>query len=196
MDHRWTGWVHLMFSTRGVRLPGDPRGFRDHNHRIHSSGDYHHPPPAQEHSGLRRYTRIISAYPVALSLDLRARVAAAIIEKLGAMDCTCAILAVAPTHAHVLARVMREDARRSPAGSSSSRRIGSVTNCPGVCGDRGVTSCESETKRTLTLSSYTSNDTTMRALSCGRTRTFAPLRPGVRRASDLCGGSRRGRDAV
>ncbi len=46
MSVRWNDRVHVMFSTRGHWLPVDPRGFRNRDHRIHSSGDYTHPPRA------------------------------------------------------------------------------------------------------------------------------------------------------
>ena len=46
-------WYHVQFSTFGTWLRGDERGFRDHDHRLHSSGDYRNPPPPGEHEGLR-----------------------------------------------------------------------------------------------------------------------------------------------
>ncbi len=47
-------WWHNILSTHGSWLPGNPRGFRSRNHRIHSSGDYKNPPPLGEHAGLHR----------------------------------------------------------------------------------------------------------------------------------------------
>src|SRR5262249_17500638 len=44
-------WRHVIISTLNSWLPGDPRGFRAVNHKIHSSGDYKNPPPG-EHAGL------------------------------------------------------------------------------------------------------------------------------------------------
>lgn len=65
-------WFHIMWSTYGVWLHGDPRGFRDRFHRIHSSGDYKHPPPKGEHAGLHRYmARIMHKEPVSLDRSLR-----------------------------------------------------------------------------------------------------------------------------
>jgi hypothetical protein len=48
-------WRMITISTKRSWLPGDQRGFRNRQHRIHSSGDYKNPPPRWEHEGLRRY---------------------------------------------------------------------------------------------------------------------------------------------
>jgi hypothetical protein len=48
-------WRHIVCNTKCSWLPGDDRGFRSREHRIHSSGDYKNPPPKNEHEGLRRY---------------------------------------------------------------------------------------------------------------------------------------------
>ena len=39
-------WFHIVISTYGAWLPGDPRGFRTRYHQEHVEGDYQHPPPA------------------------------------------------------------------------------------------------------------------------------------------------------
>jgi len=45
-------WRHIIVNTKSTWLHGDPRGFRNRDHRIHSSGDYKNPPPPTEHAGL------------------------------------------------------------------------------------------------------------------------------------------------
>ena len=50
-------WYHAQIRCFGQWLPGDERGFRHRGHRIHSSGDYKHRPPQDEHDGLRRHTK-------------------------------------------------------------------------------------------------------------------------------------------
>ena len=41
----WRHWYHCNGSTYGTWLPGDPRGWRSRNHRVHVPGDYRTPPP-------------------------------------------------------------------------------------------------------------------------------------------------------
>ena len=38
-------WYHVVLTTYGAWLPGDPRGFRTRHHREHVPGDYKAPPP-------------------------------------------------------------------------------------------------------------------------------------------------------
>lgn len=45
----WCDWYHIMGSTFGTWLPGDPKGFRTRHHREHVEGDYKNPPPKGTH---------------------------------------------------------------------------------------------------------------------------------------------------
>ena len=44
-------WRHVICHAKNTWLHGDERGFRDRDHRAHSSGDYYNPPPKDEHQG-------------------------------------------------------------------------------------------------------------------------------------------------
>ena len=103
-------WVHVIATTRGQWLPGDARGFRNRRHRVHSSGDYRHPPPPQEHAGLRQRSGSIAAEPVVLLSQQRERVGLAVAEKLARMDFDVAALCCSATHCHALVRVGQSDA--------------------------------------------------------------------------------------
>ena len=81
-DPNWRAWAHVVTSTRGQWLPGDRRGFRSRQHRVHSSGDYRRPPPPEEHEGLRRVAEAISTGPVFLATVHRRVVVEAIQAKL------------------------------------------------------------------------------------------------------------------
>lgn len=99
-------WFHIMWSTYGAWPPGDPRGFRNRFHRIHSSGDYKNPPPKGEHAGLHRHAkRIMHKSPVMLVPELRQRARDAILEKADALELLVVTVAVSATHAHVLAKL-------------------------------------------------------------------------------------------
>jgi riboflavin biosynthesis pyrimidine reductase len=104
-------WAHVMSSMRGQWLPGDERGFRDHGHRVHSTGDYRNPPPPGEHAGLRRFARAIAAEPVTLTPAQREIAGAALVEKLTELGVRVAACACGATHAHALIRAGPADAK-------------------------------------------------------------------------------------
>ncbi len=75
-------WFHITCNTYGSWLPGDPCGFRDHDHRIHSSGNYKGPPPAGEHTLLHQNARrSMTKAMVTIDPAWRPRVALCIVEK-------------------------------------------------------------------------------------------------------------------
>jgi len=110
METDWPAWVHIMSSAHGQWLPGDPRGFRSRDGRIHSSGDYKEPPPPEEHAGLRRYARSISRKPLTFPREVRRILMDALVEKLTRLEVPTRIIAVNETHAHGLIRVGDLDA--------------------------------------------------------------------------------------
>jgi hypothetical protein len=112
MYNQWNDWAHVMFSTRGHWLPGDPRGFRDHDHRIHSSGHYKRPPPRAEHAGLRQYSKAILKRTVVLTPPQQRVIVDALVFKLTELHCPLRILCVDAVHAHLLVRVGTSDAER------------------------------------------------------------------------------------
>ncbi len=105
-----TPWAHVMTSTLGHWLPGDPRGFRNHGHRIHSSRDYKIPPPRGEHAGLHAHAGAILSREVVLTVPQRERIGSALLEKPARMDIKTAALAVGSRHVHALIRVGTADA--------------------------------------------------------------------------------------
>ena len=98
-------WRHLILNTRCTWLHGDQRGFRSRGHRIHSSGDYKNPPPADEHEGLRRYHRARSGDPVIIPEAVRAAAGLAFVARLRKEGCPVLALAVADRHLHGLAQL-------------------------------------------------------------------------------------------
>ncbi len=114
-------WRHVVLSTRGSWLPGDPRGFRNRDHRLHSSGDYKTPPPVGEHLALHRAISRRCAATVTIPADLRERVGLALLEKLRQFDMTSLTLAICGQHAHWLASL--------PVDPQQAKRI--VAQCKG-----------------------------------------------------------------
>lgn len=98
-------WRHFWFSTFGTWLRGDERGFRDHDHRIHSSGDYASPPPHEEHANLRRWVRsVMHKAPVRLDPPIREAAGRVIVGDLRTRGVGLIALAVASDHVHGLGR--------------------------------------------------------------------------------------------
>ena len=95
-------WWHVILSTKGSWLPGDPRGFRDHGHRLHSSGDYKRPPPAGEHASLYHWNRTRGQPAVLIPDALQPAIGEAILEKAQREAVRVVRLAVSTTHAHLL----------------------------------------------------------------------------------------------
>ena len=106
-------WYHVIFNTKGSWLHGDPRGFRSREHRIHSSGDYHNPPPAGEHQGLHKYQKRRSSSEVRLAAVLRPVIGTRCLHFLQSRDHAVLAAAVGDTHVHMLAELTEvyEDAK-------------------------------------------------------------------------------------
>jgi REP element-mobilizing transposase RayT len=95
-------WRHCVIGTFNSWLPGDPRGFRSKDHKVHSSGDYKNRPPVDEHAGLYQYSKSISGAPVIIPRQLREVVGERILEKLRTLNYQVLAIAVAGMHAHFL----------------------------------------------------------------------------------------------
>lgn len=95
-------WWHLILSGHGTWLPGDARGFRSREHRIHSSGDYKHRPPEGEHEGLYLHHQKRSARPRFFSPEHRKSLGEAILDTIQRVKRRCLAIAVGASHAHLL----------------------------------------------------------------------------------------------
>jgi REP element-mobilizing transposase RayT len=95
-------WWHLILTTPGSWLPGDPRGFRSRGHRINSSGDYQNPPPRGEHAGLYHPHHTRSKKPVIIPELWRSEIAAFLLQKLKTLEVQTLARAIGAQHAHIL----------------------------------------------------------------------------------------------
>ncbi len=104
-------WWHVMWHTYGTWLHGSEKGFRDRDHRIHSSGDYKHRPPPDEHAGLRDYMKRITKGEVVLhTVALRREVCEAIVATLRELEFRIMIVTVCRVHVHAVAELpLQED---------------------------------------------------------------------------------------
>ncbi|MBI3408046.1 MAG: hypothetical protein HY040_06775 [Planctomycetes bacterium] len=98
-------WRHVVISTYNSWLPGDPRGFRSKDHKVHSSGDYKNPPPQGEHAGLHRFSQEISSDKVVIPNDLWPVIGRTIIQKLKEQAIEVLAVSVSATHCHIQAEL-------------------------------------------------------------------------------------------
>ncbi len=98
----YRGWWHAIIGTRNSWLPGDPRGFRNHHHRVHSSGDYRSPPPIGEHDGLFRYNLARAGQPLVLTTEHRRNALEAIREAATYRGVSLLAISVGDVHAHLI----------------------------------------------------------------------------------------------
>jgi REP element-mobilizing transposase RayT len=98
-------WRHGILNARCSWLHGDERGFRSRNHRIHSSGDYRHRPPAEEHAGLRRFHGSRSGEPVKFEFAIRAVILMHFVEKMRKLGYRIIAASLGEQHLHFLAEL-------------------------------------------------------------------------------------------
>jgi len=102
-------WRHVIINTRCSWLHGDPRGFRSRGHRIHSSGDYKHPPPEGEHRALWIYHKTHSDDPVELEQQLRVAVVRQFVLKMQSLTHSIIACSCGAEHLHALAELPQGD---------------------------------------------------------------------------------------
>lgn len=104
-------WFHVVLTTYGTWLPGDPRGFRTRHHREHVAGDYRSPPEQDYSARLRRSKSLLKQQPVHLEEDKLAVVGVALVERLRHLGGFVLVAAVNSTHAHMLAKIPAHETR-------------------------------------------------------------------------------------
>jgi REP element-mobilizing transposase RayT len=95
-------WRHVMVNTHCTWLPGATKGFRNRKHRIHSSGDYKHPPPEREHQGLREFNQQRAGEPIEIPPDQREAIGRAFVKHLRKAGYTILAVSVSAEHVHAL----------------------------------------------------------------------------------------------
>ena len=100
----WNGWYHIIGSTYGSWLPGDPRGWRSRHHREHVEGDYKNPPqPGKDNRRHVRSKSLMKREPIVLTVHQRDLVCRTMIEALRFHHVEVKELCVSTTHSHLLA---------------------------------------------------------------------------------------------
>lgn len=114
MSHSPDGlrWFHVILTTYGAWLPGDPRGFRTRHHRDHVEGDYKHPPSPGTYDRVHASAKASqSARTVTFSSRERKIVLRAMHERIFSFGNLVAIVAVNGRHAHLLIKLPPAETR-------------------------------------------------------------------------------------
>ena len=105
-------WHHIILTTYGAWLYGDPRGFRTRHHREHVIGDYNNPPPAGTYFEQEQRSREqLKQPPVELPKIWRPKVGRAVWQELTRLGAWVLVMAVAGQHVHLLVKLPRGRAR-------------------------------------------------------------------------------------
>jgi hypothetical protein len=94
-------WFHVIVSTYGSWLYGDPRGFRTRHHREHVEGDYRSPPPAGLYEAKHRRSQAsLKQPPVTFPREWRCVVGEAFRDRLRQEGAEVIVVAVGGQHVH------------------------------------------------------------------------------------------------
>lgn len=101
----WEHWYHCNGNTYGTWLPGDPRGWRSHDHKIHVDGDYKSPPPMGSDDGLHKYSQHLMKSKAVILSQYQCQKALIIwVSALEHYQLQIAAIAISSYHWHVLAQ--------------------------------------------------------------------------------------------
>ncbi len=104
-------WFHVVLTTYGTWLPGDPRGFRTRHHRQHVDGDYKSPPTEDYSAKFKYSTSVLKQPPVHVETGLQPILGRAIVERLLKLGAFVLAAAVIETHVHVLVKIPTDQTR-------------------------------------------------------------------------------------
>jgi hypothetical protein len=108
----WNHWYHVMGSTYGTWLRGDPRGWRSRHHREHVDGDYKDPPPPGTYDALyRRSKELMKQAEVYFTPEQRIIAGRAIIDQFFRLQVQVIAVSVDAVHLHLLAKFLLDDVR-------------------------------------------------------------------------------------
>ena len=103
---------HVIFSTYGSWLYGDPRGFRTRGHHLHVDGDYKNPPPPGTWDALHAESRAsLKGSPIIIPASLRETVGRACLEQFAKEGAEVFCISVGGQHVHVAFKGSSGDVR-------------------------------------------------------------------------------------
>ena len=100
----WQNWYHCTAWAYGRWLRGDPRGWRERDHRLHVAGDYKHPPERTPYADAlyRRSKALMRNPPVTFAAGDRPTMGKLALESLAIQKIAVAALSVGGEHLHLL----------------------------------------------------------------------------------------------
>ncbi len=101
-------WYHVVLTTYGNWLPGDPRGFRTTRHEEHVEGDYKNPPPKGRYDALHDASKeAMVDEPYFIPKKIFQAVAEALINVYHDKNVYVMCLCIQRNHCHLLVKASR-----------------------------------------------------------------------------------------
>jgi hypothetical protein len=105
-------WFHLIITTYGSWLPGDPRGFRTWRHREHVEGNYKNPPPKGKYEERHEQNKkLLKEEPVIIPPEWRSIIGIALKQKLESLGAQLIAISVSGQHSHFQVKVPASQTR-------------------------------------------------------------------------------------
>jgi hypothetical protein len=100
----WNDWYHATATAYAQWLRGDPRGWRERDHRLHVEGDYkHRPEPTKYNRGIfEQSKRLVKGEPVCFPRGLRPEIGMRVLESFQIQRIQIIALSVGGKHIHML----------------------------------------------------------------------------------------------
>jgi len=130
-------WFHVTINTHNSWLPADARGFRSRHHKLHSSGDYKHRPPEQEHAGLRAVQQLSAGAPVVIPARFRLVILDVIRRAANRHEHRLTAIAVSGNHGHLLIELPREQPKTEVGKLKRAGSLAVRDTLPGTVWSRG-----------------------------------------------------------
>lgn len=107
----WRSWYHCVATAYAQWLRGDPRGWRERDHRLHVDGDYKHPPEPSNYNDaiFKQSKRLAKNDPVFFQAPLRPHIGKLVLESISLQRLPVLAISVGAKHIHLLVKCPRDN---------------------------------------------------------------------------------------
>jgi len=119
----WQHWYHITIGTYGTWLPGDPRGWREKDHRLHVEGDYKKPPVRTDFATAKHANakQLMKHAPYIIKTEDKAAIGDLVLKSLTHQQIPVSTVAVSTINIHLLVQCKRDNPK--PVAGNVKRQI-------------------------------------------------------------------------